>query len=110
MQHAFRGRYKHCTQNVLAAVDFDQKFTYVLAEWEGTTHDALVLRDVLAREGGLRVPQGNRLTYALSINLFIKANASLRCNLNCIIDIIPTHRFLVYWHYYLRTYIVLSIL
>ena len=22
MQHAFRGRYKHCTQNVLAAVDF----------------------------------------------------------------------------------------
>lgn len=23
MQHAFRGRYKHCTQNVLAAVDLD---------------------------------------------------------------------------------------
>ena len=42
MQHAFRGRYKHCTQNVLAAVDFDQKFTYVLAGWEGTAHDALV--------------------------------------------------------------------
>ncbi|XP_066343049.1 protein ALP1-like [Miscanthus floridulus] len=58
MQHAFRGRYKHCTQNVLAAVDFDQKFTYVLAGWEGTAHDALVLRDALTREGGLRVPQG----------------------------------------------------
>jgi len=81
MQHAFRGRYKHCTQNVLAAVDFDQKFTYVLAGWEGTSHDALVLRDALAREDGLRVPQGNSLTYVLSINLFIKITGSLRCNL-----------------------------
>jgi len=81
MQHAFRGRYKHCTQNVLAAVDFDQKFTYVLAGWEGTAHDALVLRDALTREGGLRVPQGNTRTYVLSINLFIKINGSLRCNL-----------------------------
>jgi hypothetical protein len=35
-----------CTQNVLAAVDFDQKFTYVLAGWEGTSHDALVLHEV----------------------------------------------------------------
>jgi hypothetical protein len=33
-------------------------FTYVLAGWEGTTHDALVLRDALERENGLRVPQG----------------------------------------------------
>ena len=81
MQHAFRGRYKHCTQNVLATVDFDQKFTYVLAGWEGTAHDALVLRDALTREGGLRVPQGNTRTYVLSINLFIKINGSLRCNL-----------------------------
>jgi len=81
MQHAFRGRYKHCPQNVLAAVDFDQKFTYVLAGWEGTAHDALVLRDALTREGGLRVPQGNTRTYVLSINLFIKINGSLRCNL-----------------------------
>jgi hypothetical protein len=63
MQHAFRGRYKNCTQNVLAAVDFNQKFTYVLAGWEGTAHDALVLRDALAREDGLRVPQGISSTY-----------------------------------------------
>ena len=82
MQHAFRGRYKHCTQNVLAAVDFDQKFTYVLAGWEGAAHDALVLRDALvAYEDGLRVPQVNSLTYVLSINLFIKITGSLRCNL-----------------------------
>ena len=62
MEAAFRGRKKYTTQNVMAAVDFDLRFTYVLAGWEGTTHDAVVLRDALGRENGLRVPQGNRLT------------------------------------------------
>lgn len=61
MEHAFRGRKSYPTQNVMAAVDFDLRFTYVLAGWEGTAHDALVLRDALERENGLRVPQGNRL-------------------------------------------------
>ncbi|KAM0873886.1 hypothetical protein ACQ4PT_037771 [Festuca glaucescens] len=42
----------------MAAVDFDLRFTYVLAGWEGTAHDALVLADALARERGLQVPQG----------------------------------------------------
>jgi len=44
----------------MAAVDFNLRFTYVLAGWEGTTHDALVLRDALERPNGLRVPQGNK--------------------------------------------------
>jgi hypothetical protein len=39
----------------LAAVDFDLKFTYVLAGWEGSTHDALILADALERDDGLRV-------------------------------------------------------
>ncbi|KAI5020273.1 hypothetical protein ZWY2020_045161 [Hordeum vulgare] len=42
----------------MAAVDFDLRFTYVLAGWEGTTHDATVLVDALARERGLQVPKG----------------------------------------------------
>ena len=42
----------------MAAIDFDLQFTFVLAGWEGTAHDALVLRDALERENGLRVPQG----------------------------------------------------
>ena len=46
----------------MAAVDFDLWFTYVLAGWEGVAHDALVLRDALECENGLRVPQGNRVT------------------------------------------------
>jgi hypothetical protein len=58
METSFRGRKNHTTQNVMAAVDFDLKFTFVLAGWEGTAHDALVLRDALERENGLRVPQG----------------------------------------------------
>jgi hypothetical protein len=44
----------------MAAVDFDLRFTYVLAGWEGTTHDVLVLRDALEHPNGLRVPQGNK--------------------------------------------------
>jgi hypothetical protein len=59
MQATFRGRKNYTTQNVLAAVDFDLKFTYVLAGWEGSTHDATVLADALAREDGLRVAPGN---------------------------------------------------
>ena len=52
MQDAFRGRKHTITQNVLAAVDFDLRFTYVLAGWEGSAHDAL------ERDDGLRVPPG----------------------------------------------------
>ena len=55
---AFRGRKHYLTQNVLAAVDFDLRFTYVLAGWEGSAHDALILADALERDGGLRVPPG----------------------------------------------------
>lgn len=58
MEPAFCGRKSHASQNVMAAVDFDLCFTYVLAGWEGTAHDALVLRDALERPNGLRVPQG----------------------------------------------------
>ena len=62
MEPSFRGRKSFATQNVMAAVDFDLRFTYVLASWEGTAHDATVLADALERENGLRVPQGNSST------------------------------------------------
>ena len=32
---AFKGMKHYTSQNVLALVDFDLKFTYVLAGWEG---------------------------------------------------------------------------
>ena len=43
----------------MAAVDFDLKFTCVLAGREGSAHDALILADALERDDGLRVPLGN---------------------------------------------------
>jgi len=58
MQAAFRGRKHTITQNVLAAVDFDVRFTNMLAGWEGSAHDALILFDALERAVGLRVPPG----------------------------------------------------
>jgi hypothetical protein len=40
---AFLGRKHTTTQNILAVVDFDLRYTYVLAGWEGSAHDALTL-------------------------------------------------------------------
>ncbi|CAN1158145.1 Protein ALP1-like [Linum perenne] len=37
---------------------------YCLAGWEGSAHDARVLRDALARPNGLKVPKGSNLTYS----------------------------------------------
>ncbi|XP_071680126.1 protein ALP1-like [Lolium perenne] len=34
------------------------KYTYVLAGWEGSAHDAKILADSLERAYGLKVPQG----------------------------------------------------
>uniref|UniRef100_A0A8R7UIY8 DDE Tnp4 domain-containing protein n=1 Tax=Triticum urartu TaxID=4572 RepID=A0A8R7UIY8_TRIUA len=58
VEPSFRGRKAFTTQNVMAAVDFDLCFTYVLAGWEGSAHDATVLADALTRERGLQVPPG----------------------------------------------------
>ncbi|KAK1696497.1 hypothetical protein QYE76_013194 [Lolium multiflorum] len=55
---AFRGRKHYNSQNVLAVVDFDMRFTYVLAGWEGSTHDASILADSLSRPDGLQIPDG----------------------------------------------------
>ncbi|KAK1695571.1 hypothetical protein QYE76_012268 [Lolium multiflorum] len=58
MSAAFRGRKHYTSQNVLAAVDFDMRFTYVLAGWEGSAHDASILADSLSRPDGLQIPNG----------------------------------------------------
>jgi len=40
------------------ACDFDMKFTYVLAGWEGTTSDSRILKDALIREDPFLIPEG----------------------------------------------------
>ena len=51
------GRKDGTTQNVLATISFDLKFTYVLARWEGSAHDSCVLNDAFARPGGFSIPE-----------------------------------------------------
>ncbi|XP_028555037.1 protein ALP1-like [Dendrobium catenatum] len=54
----FRERKPYPTQNILEAVYFDLRITYVLAGWEGSAHDATILEIALERSDGLRVPTG----------------------------------------------------
>ena len=46
------------TQNVLDAISFDLKFTFVLVGWKGSGHDFRVLNDAFARPGGFSIPEG----------------------------------------------------
>ena len=61
----------------MAAVDFDLKFTYVLARWEGFAHDALVLADAIERDGGLSVPEGNKFTHSQISQIVLKPLCSV---------------------------------
>ncbi|XP_017441285.2 protein ANTAGONIST OF LIKE HETEROCHROMATIN PROTEIN 1-like [Vigna angularis] len=54
----FRGRKDWPTQNVFVACDFEMKFTYVLAGWEGTASDSRILKNDLDRDDPLVIPQG----------------------------------------------------
>lgn len=53
----FHGRNPYPTKNVLVAVDFKLKFTYVLVNWKGLAYDALILWNTLEREDGVAVPK-----------------------------------------------------
>ena len=57
----YRGRKDYTTENVLAACDFDMRFTYVLPGWEGTASDSRVIKDALLREDKLIIPKGKIL-------------------------------------------------
>ena len=59
IQQAFRGRKKEPTQNVMVAVGFNLKFSYILAGWEGSALDATVLADAIERDDGFTISQGN---------------------------------------------------
>ncbi|KAG8486322.1 hypothetical protein CXB51_019667 [Gossypium anomalum] len=58
IQGRFRSRRGGTTQNVLDAITFDLKFSYVLAGWEGSAHDSCILNDTLSRPRGLRISEG----------------------------------------------------
>ena len=64
MESAFGSKKSFPSQNVMAAIAFDLRFTYVLAGWEGSAHDDVVLVDATERVNGLHVPHGNKLVLA----------------------------------------------
>ncbi|XP_035551106.1 uncharacterized protein LOC118349685 [Juglans regia] len=49
--NAYLSRHQQVSQNVLAACDFDMKFTFIYAGWEGTAHDARLFMDALSLPG-----------------------------------------------------------
>ncbi|KAI7953565.1 hypothetical protein MJO28_006112 [Puccinia striiformis f. sp. tritici] len=48
-QQSFRNRKGFIAQNVLAVVNFDMEFLYVLAGWEGSAHDSRVIADAFTK-------------------------------------------------------------
>ena len=42
---------------MFTACDFNIKFTYVLAGWEGTTFDSRILKNALVRDDPLFIPE-----------------------------------------------------
>ena len=63
------GRKHYTSQNVLAAVDFDLKFTYVLAGWEGSVHDANILTDSMSQPDGINIPDGKSTLEMLAMHV-----------------------------------------
>ncbi|GER41263.1 transposon protein [Striga asiatica] len=48
---AYRCRKGYLAQNMMVSCDFDLKFTFVLAGWEGSANDALNFKDTLSNQG-----------------------------------------------------------
>ena len=56
LQPKYRNRKGTLSQNILAACNFDMKFVYILAGWEGSAHDMRVLSDAQASKGFITPP------------------------------------------------------
>lgn len=66
----YRTRKCEIATNVLGVCSQDLMFIYVLPGWEGSAHDARVLRDAVSRRNGLKVPNGNFETKILTLYIF----------------------------------------
>ncbi|KAJ0007404.1 hypothetical protein Pint_30435 [Pistacia integerrima] len=55
----YRSRKNEIARNVLDVCTPDMQFIYVLLGWEGSAVDDRVLKNVITRRNGLKVPQGN---------------------------------------------------
>ena len=48
----------------------DMQFIYILPGWDGSATDSRVLRDVISRKNGLKVPQGILLLSVVSFQFW----------------------------------------
>ncbi|KAK2649517.1 hypothetical protein Ddye_017006 [Dipteronia dyeriana] len=67
----FRDRHGNISQNILAACNFDLEFMYVLAGWEGSTHDSKLLSDALSMRNGLKVPQAPPFPFKTQVEIVL---------------------------------------
>jgi hypothetical protein len=56
LQPRYRNRKGTLSQNILAVCNFEMRFVYILAGWEGSVHDARVLQDAQDAQGFKIVP------------------------------------------------------
>ena len=79
----WRCRKGFIAQNVMAAVDFDMNFLYLLPGWEGSAHDSRVLKDALDK--GVSAPPGRYYLadagYAASNGLLLTPFKKIRYHL-----------------------------
>ncbi|XP_042489669.1 putative nuclease HARBI1 [Macadamia integrifolia] len=88
----FRGRKQWPSQNVLAACDFDLRFTFVLPGWEGSASDSRVLASAISMEHGIVCLAGRYYLADAGFPLlkhFITPYRGLRYHLNDIRDRVP---------------------
>uniref|UniRef100_A0A803N1L0 DDE Tnp4 domain-containing protein n=1 Tax=Chenopodium quinoa TaxID=63459 RepID=A0A803N1L0_CHEQI len=64
----YRDRKGDLSTNVLADCDSNLRFTYVLPGWEGSASDPRVLRDVLRRPNGLKIPRNKNFLVDLGFS------------------------------------------
>jgi hypothetical protein len=79
----FRNRKGVFSQNVMAAVDFEMNFVYVLPGWEGSAHDGRVL--LAAKSKGFTMPPGKYYLadagYSISQHLILSLYRRVRYHL-----------------------------
>lgn len=74
----FRGRKRDTTWNIMAACDFDLKFTYMLSGWEGSAHDARVLSNATEPHNNFPFPPTGNV---MILKRFVQFNY-IKCDFN----------------------------
>ncbi|KAL5553002.1 hypothetical protein UlMin_040403 [Ulmus minor] len=76
---AYRNRKGFTSQNVMAMVDFEMKFTYIVTWWEGSARDARVM-NVATNTPAFRFPHAPPgMLYLLVTNEFNKGTGNCNC-------------------------------